>query len=227
MGEGSYGIVYALREDPRKAAKVYKPSGLSRIDRSRRSQKLERMTEMPIPDAGPKATVAWPEQVLTLTAPGEQHDGYADGYVMARAPSERISIATLNRLEHGSEQARYAADVIEQAVKNIHQSGFVIGDINGNNFALSQDGVVWIFDTDSWQFKDSQGFLHYAQGATDHYTHPSIFERMSGSLPNCTDPNCTMADRTHRPTPSCQPRQPWHDRHGISVMTRELRKRRR
>lgn len=58
IGCGAYANVHAVRENPWIAAKVYRPGVELQQHRRRRSLKLQQMTKMTPPDAGPDATVA-------------------------------------------------------------------------------------------------------------------------------------------------------------------------
>ena len=227
LGRGSYGTVHPIANDESVAAKLYHDG----VDRAhpkimrRQSAKLTEMTHKKPPEGGPYVRIAWPTATLKVDEPndeGERDGTTVDGYLMARAPDERRSLLDIGRRSAGSAEARRAADLLGDAARTLHEQGIVIGDINGNNFALADDGILWMFDTDGWQFTDANGDLHHALGATDRYTDPELRQQGTATRPNCVSPRCPLAGIPHRPTASCKPREPRHDRHGIRVLQREL-----
>lgn len=50
------------------------------------------------------------------------------------------------------------------AVFHLHNSGYVIGDMNDKNILVREDGVVCILDIDSFDFTDSGSGIHYRCG---------------------------------------------------------------
>ena len=226
LGRGSYGTVHPVADNESVAAKLYhEQRGAPHPARMRRqTAKLSEMARMRPPDAGPSIRVAWPTATLRVDEPdqGERDETVADGYLMARAPDQRASLLEISRKAPGGADAMRAADLLASAAATLHEQGVVIGDVNANNFALAEDGNLWMFDTDGWQFTDAGGTLHHALGATDQYTDPALLRQTRGAQPNCVTPRCPLAGIAHRPTPSCRPREPRHDRHGIRVLTKEL-----
>ena len=221
LGSGSYGIVYAANKRSDIAVKIYRKwwEQIPNQQRLLQIKKLEQMSRMTVPHIGNSIKIAWPIDVFI----SDEHD-FVDGYVMPRAPDKSINIATLIRKYHGSEDAKLAADQLEKSVRVLHKQDIIIGDVNGNNIVLAPNGELWFFDVDSWQLITPDGKFHYAQGATDYYTHHSIFQAVSGTQPNCCNPNCPYAGKTHSPTPSCRPRKVWHDMYGIKILLNGLRR---
>lgn len=230
LGSGTYGVVYGVSDDPGAAAKIYRTKGVNKTapQQMRQAEKLDQMAAAGEPETPEDVRVGWPTETVWMEGEREQPDGCAHyGYLMPRAPKGTISIAYLVRKHAASPRAIRAAELLQTAAEALHDQGYVIGDVNGNNFAISPDDELWIFDVDGWQLKTPDGRLHYAQGSTDYYTPAEILNRIGGTLPNCVSPLCPLAGRTHRPTPSCRPREPRHDRHGIRILTRELTQDRR
>lgn len=227
LGRGTYGTVHPLAHDDGAAAKLYREcrDGTARRLRHNLSERLDRMIELETPWAGDRARVAWPTG--TLRIPDDQGElpgpSQLDGYLMERVPRGRQDLTDLWLRSPGSPRARQAADLLEEAIHEIHRQGFVIGDVSGQNFALAPDGNLWIYDTDGWQFTDRQGRLHRAMGATERYTHPDLIRSLAGAQPNCTDRDCPLHGAIHRLTPTCRPRRAEHDDHGIARLARELR----
>ena len=228
LGRGTYGIVHPLADDDGLAAKLYHEdrTNQGRARRQNRARRLRQMTAMEQPCAGPNARVAWPTTTLRVPDPEDEEratDSSVDGYIMPRAPDDARSLTDLRIRAAGSAEALLAVSRVEEAARELHQQNIVIGDINGQNFALDTEGILWMFDTDGWQFEDPCGRILHADGATDHYTDPELLRSLSGALPNCTRSGCPMWGVSHRPTTSCRPREPRHDDHGIAVLAKELR----
>lgn len=228
LGSGTYGTVYAVAGDHQLAAKVYREWWVKAPlqQRELRCRKLLTMTGMPPPYAGKHVRVAWPESLIRLN--DEHADSpYIGGYLMPRMPYWATKLSNLAREQrNGSGKARAAAreaaNLLKKAVAELHRQEIVIGDVNGSNFAISPTGQLWMLDVDGWQFQEPDGMLHYAHGATDYYTHQSVFDQISGSRPNCCDPRCPLTGRPHAPTPSCRPRKPYHDKYGVQRLVNDL-----
>ena len=227
LGTGTYGRVHAVVGDRERAVKVYRDwwGRAPRRQRELRLRKLEAMAAMTPPDLGEDAAAAWPEAVVALEAPAAEAEPAA-GYVMPRAPEGAISLSALAWAHRGSDDAKRAGELLTDAMDALHRQGLVMGDVNARNFALDPEGRLWLFDVDGWQFRDEGGFLHFAHGATDYYTHRSVLDRISGTQPNCVDPRCPLTGMAHAPTPSCRPREPYHDRYGVNRMVEDLTGRR-
>lgn len=226
LGTGSYAKVYPVIDDPLQAAKIYRSlqNHWPRRQRLLQTEKLAAMISMQPPRMPEGIHVAWP--TATIHAADSTQPEIANGYLMARAPAGSRHISEFARPYDRSAKSLAAAKLIPLAVSALHDQNIIIGDINGRNFALSPDDQLWLFDADGWQLTTPEGRLHYAQGATDHYTHHSVFDAISGARPNCTDPMCPQAGLPHHPTPSCRPRQHHHDDHGVNVIVRDLTGRR-
>ena len=87
---------------------------------------------MPVPHIDNSIKIAWPIDIFI----SDEHD-FVDGYVMSRAPDKYINISTLIRKYHGSEDAKLAADQLEESVRVLHQQNIIIGDVNGKNIVLA------------------------------------------------------------------------------------------
>lgn len=224
LGRGTYGVVHPVAGDDRVAAKMYREwwTQAPRQQRELRTRKLAEMAAVDVPFAGDDVVVAWPQDTVAL---GDERP--VDGYLMVRAPEDAVPLSILGRTRFGSDAAKLAANLLESAVHELHRQGLVLGDVNAVNCALDDRGRLWFYDVDGWQFRARDGFLHYAHGATDYYTHQSIFARLSGTLPNCCDPRCPLTGHPHTPTPSCRPREPYHDRFGVAQLVRDLTGKRR
>ena len=225
IGQGTYATVHSIKGYDSIAAKLYLPKTMNQPIRQirRRSKKIREMSRTEPPNAGERTRIAWPILTLSLETERTRLDDEAiDGYLMPKAPSGSVSIEQIISRPPRSREQILAVEILQSTVKTLHQNGIVIGDISSTNAALAPDNILWLFDVDGWQFTGSSGHLYYAEGATTRYTHPAVLDRIKGSRPNCTDPQCPLNGQPHSPTPNCKPRSPTHDDYAIDKLTRQL-----
>ena len=225
IGQGTYATVHSINGDDSIAAKLYRPETMNQPMRQirQRSKKIREMSRIEPPNAGERTRIAWPMLTLSLeTEKTRSDDEPIYGYLMPKAPSGSVSIEQIISGPPRSREQILAAELLQKAIKTLHQNGIVVGDVNSTNAALAPDNTLWLFDVDGWQFTGSNGQLYYAEGATTRYTHPAVLERIKGSHPNCIDRQCPFSGQSHSPTPNCKPRIPAHDDYAIDKMTRQL-----
>lgn len=162
LGAGGEATVYAVPQDQRLTAKVYRKPTKDRV------QKLEVMAANPPPDdrTAPEdggvlyPQLAWP--VDLLRTPGRRGD--VCGFLMPRVfgmapiidvytPRARLMRWPAFDYQHLVRTARNLA----AAVDSVHRAGHVIGDLSHSNVLVSEDAQVTLIDTDSFQIGVPQG----------------------------------------------------------------------
>ena len=163
IGGGGEGDVFAVIGQPGSAAKVWKRGG----DAGKSARKVQIMSQRPASrQAGNNGyTITWPQELLYED--GTQHR--IVGYTMRRIPGEWGKIidycfpVAARKLAHTQGQditairRRRIAYNLCRAVNAIHQSGYVIGDINDQNLLVSRNDEVAVIDCDSFQVEDDRG----------------------------------------------------------------------
>lgn len=175
IGKGGEGKIYAIKDRPGQAAKIYKP-GL----RADREDKVRAMV-----DEGLAATtnlVAYPSEVVT------DRKGYFLGFAM-RLVSGNLPLHELYNPK--SRQRRFpkrdfrflvhAAQNVARAVGNVHETGCVIGDLNQSGLLVAQNATVAVIDADSFQFS-SKGKTYPCVVGMPDYTPPELQGKKLASI---------------------------------------------
>ncbi|MCL6737567.1 hypothetical protein [Streptomyces neyagawaensis] len=184
LGEGGYGDVWALRERPDLAAKIYK--------RSPNEPQLRRLTAMlrarPLAEEklqpGQPPLLAWPTDLI-------ESGGRPVGYGMPRLePSAHTPLkgllqkhVRLHRLD-GATDWKFLLGVaanLAYMTARLHVEGFVVGDLSSANAVADRSGYITLLDCDSFAFKDALTGEDFGSDAfTDDYACP---ERHNGTQP--------------------------------------------
>ena len=163
IGGGGEGDVFAVIGQPGSAAKIWKRGG----DADKSARKVQIMSQRPASgQAGNNGyTIAWPQDLLYE----DDTQRRIVGYTMQRIPGEWENIidycspVAAQKLAHTQGQnitesrRRRIAYNLCRAVNAIHQSGYVIGDINDQNVLVSRNDEVAVIDCDSFQVEDDRG----------------------------------------------------------------------
>lgn len=172
LGRGGEAAIYAVPRRPQLFAKVYhKPSG-------ERAEKLAAMLAAPPDDPMAKTghpSIAWP--TARLLAAGAN---LVVGYLMPRVEHGRLAIEFYNPrmrqqlcpLFHYRYLVRTAQN-LAVAVRAIHERGYVIGDLNESNVLVTNQALVALVDTDSFQVHTPARLFRCRVGKPE-YTPPEL-----------------------------------------------------
>jgi len=163
LGGGGEGEIYDIVGNPSLVAKIYFNSKFNPVPgnsnpRRNLKEKIETMLEQPVqPYVNGVLTVAWPQDLLL------NQQGQFVGYVMPRVKSTHHIFAASRERERMQLYPHYTwktsiaiAYNLSLAVKIIHQSNTVIGDMNPNNIMIDEHGHVTIIDTDSFNITNKK-----------------------------------------------------------------------
>ncbi len=154
IGNGGEAEVRAVPAHPSLCVKLYKKPLPTHTDKLR-----VMISNPPLLEDGTDGhpSVAWPK---LLAFDG---DGACVGFAMRRVsgmqplhkiqnPKARRKVIPNFRVENLVQVARNLA----QAVDGLHQKGYVIGDLNDSNVLVSNQALVTLVDTDSFQVRDDR-----------------------------------------------------------------------
>jgi len=183
LAVGGEARIYRLSNDNSLVAKVYhRPS-------DERARKLEAMIANPPdnPSSGAgHVPVAWPVDLL-LTADGTRRiAGFLMPYVADMRliidfylPKSRHQYCPLFNHFYLHRTARNLAG----AVRALHARGYVIGDVNESNILVSENALVTLVDTDSFQVSDPRsGAVFRCLVGKPEFTPPEIQRKLSGGM---------------------------------------------
>jgi len=196
IGTGGEATVYQT-DDPDLTAKIYTQA------RPAYEQKIEWMRENP--PGNPTAmhdheSIAWPLDMLYSDK--GQFVGYVMPFIRQAVPLLYVTNPRLRSKKLPSFDTRYllrTARNLAAAVSALHDADYVIGDINESNILVSQNTLVTVIDTDSFQVQ----------------THRSIYRCLVGK-PEFTAPELQGQSFSHIT------RVPDHDNFGLGVLIFQL-----
>jgi len=163
LGGGGEGDVYEVDGYPNLVAKVYKDEKFNGAPgtagtRQYMREKIETMLDQPVKSRdGGILYVAWPEDILLDT------QGKFVGYTMPRVNSKYHIYHASRERERKMLFPNYTwrtavviAYNLTVAVKMVHDTGAVIGDLNPNNIMLDKSGCITLIDTDSFNITNQK-----------------------------------------------------------------------
>ena len=175
LGVGGESTVYTFSDDETLAAKVY-------LDPSEEhGRKLSVMCANPPVYGAPSGnnfTLAWPVDVLYS---GDRKRRVI-GYLMPRmsgmtpiidvySPQSRLQ----NRPHFTFRDLLRTGQNLAQAVSAVHDTGYVIGDLNNTNVFASGEAQVTLIDTDSFQVPNpDSGEIYLSPVFTPDFTPPEM-----------------------------------------------------
>lgn len=193
IAAGGEGRIYELEHTKHEVAKIYKKAKLS----PERSEKLELMVTNPpskIRNSKGHPTIAFPTEVLEYTGSSGagMTKGQVIGFIMPRLKSHMKKIFhfsdSKNRLTHNPfftyDYLMNTAINFVTAVNTIHQSNYVIGDINESNIMVDENKTyVTLIDTDSFQVEDPKnGQVYRCPVGRMEFTPPELQDKKFDSV---------------------------------------------
>ena len=174
LGSGGQAEVFTVEGRKELAAKMYR-NAPGPIERA----KLEWMIAHPPAPAGlPGVLIAWPQDLLL-----DDH-GRLVGILLPRVEHGVPLITAFNPRLRAQKLPHYqrahlvlAAQRLATLVETMHQSGYVIGDLNESNVLISSAGDVVLIDTDSFQvraLRDGKVITYRSPVGKPDYTAPEI-----------------------------------------------------
>lgn len=163
LGRGGEGEVYEIAGRPNLVAKLYFDSKFSSAPgspdlRQEQREKIETMLDQPVdPYINGVLSVAWPQDILI------DQQGKFVGFTMPRVNSKHHIFAASRERERVKLYPNYTwktailiAYNLTVAVKIVHQTNAVVGDLNPNNIMIDERGHVTLIDTDSFNITNKR-----------------------------------------------------------------------
>lgn len=166
IGSGGEGTIYSIKCISNSVAKIYFDSKLQGTQRTFLKEKIETMIDQPVRAyVNNVLYVAWPQDVLFDAT------GLFVGYIMPKVNSKYHIFAASRERERVMLFPKYSwrtavtvAYNLATAVKIVHDSGAVIGDMNPNNIMIDNNGLITLIDTDSFTIKNKRTKKTYKCG---------------------------------------------------------------
>ena len=196
LGQGGEARVFALKSDPAAVAKLYHHPTPAHAD------KLAIMIAHPPAQlsVSGQTVIAWPTRRIF----GHPATGSVTGFLMPRVtagvPAAHLHNMKTRLARHAHFNWRYlvrASMNLALTFQHVHESAYVIGDVNDQGVLVTGNAVVALVDCDSFQVSDpSTGRVFRCTVGTSLFTPPE--------LAGC---NFADVDRTHT-----------HDLFGLAVL---------
>ncbi len=198
IGSGGEGVVCEVAGKAGLVAKIYHPSHRN----AERLAKLRVMIANPPEDdtrrlSPPHISITWPVDIV-------REQGEFAGFLMPRSGAGRKIIQVYNPRARRREFRHFNWGHLHRVAKNlatalnaIHARGYVMGDVNHSNIIVTDNALVTLLDTDSFQVQDPQsGRIYRCPVGVPEFTPPEL---QGMALPSVD-------------------RKPHHDGFGLAVM---------
>lgn len=175
LGSGGEGDVFALPNNSRLVAKVYK-----KPEKSHAAKLTEMLANPPVDPMASQGhvSIAWPVDLLYSIGTNAHVSGFVMPRIIGlRSISDYYNPRTRVRefpLFHYGYLMRTARNVAA-AFRALHARGYVIGDVNESNILVADTSLVTLIDTDSFQVTDSaSGFIYRCNFGKPEFTPPEL-----------------------------------------------------
>ena len=190
LGRGGEGVVYDVRGRPDQVAKIWHAARADTDDARTTARKIRHMVQqkpnLQIDADGPnpqqRPCVVWPDAVIFdenrrtvgFLMPKVGNDRFHSSFRYFN-PASRRELETQRRQPFMARDPFIMARNLALAVGKLHQSGYVVGDINEQNILVNNLMEVAIVDADSMQVTDAKSgeTLRCTKGRED-YTSPRL-----------------------------------------------------
>ena len=183
LGRGGEGTVYKISGRPNNVAKIYHLSHRT----SEKERKISVMISNPPRDdtrkfRPPHASIAWPTEILYE---GNQFAGYIMPFIKSSPDIYKVYNPLLRSKYYPNFNRKHlhrTARNLSTALNALHARGCVMGDINQKNILVTQNALVSLVDTDSFQVKDTKGYFYRCPVGVPEYTPPELQGVHMGSV---------------------------------------------
>src|SRR3954447_19341444 len=169
IARGGEATIYGVPEQSSLLAKIY-PAPITGDTRA----KLQWMIDHPLPGSNGHILISWPMELICNAA--QQPIGFLMPRVIQSVTLLKVINPRIRQRELPKFDLRYlyrTARNLAIAVRAVHRSGYVIGDINESNVLVDRNALVTIIDADSFQVKAGEKVFPCPVGKIE-YTPPEL-----------------------------------------------------
>ena len=172
LGAGGEARIYSMRQELSYVAKIYHDPTKEKANKL--AIMLTNPPHDPMASLG-HASIAWPNDLL-------MDDGRIVGFLMSRVINMRAIIDFYNPGTRRRACPLFSylylyrtARNLSAAFRALHESGYVIGDVNESNILASETSLITLVDTDSFQVRDPQsGAIYRCPVGRPEFTPPEL-----------------------------------------------------
>ncbi len=182
LGQGGEARVFALKSNPDMAAKLY------HHPTAERSQKLAVMIAHPPAQltVNGQPVLAWPTERIFARI----DTGPVTGFLMPRVAAGVPAVLLYNTKSRLASQPGFNWRYLVRAAMNlsltfqkVHDSGYVVGDVNDQGVLVTESAVVALVDCDSFQVTDPRtGQVFRSTVGTSLFTPPELMGRSFAAI---------------------------------------------
>lgn len=177
IGVGGEGNIYAVQQRDNLAVKVYHRD---RLNAERVSKLKTMLAHVPIDPMREKdhASIAWPIDLVHTLNNNQAVVGFLMPRIRNAQPIHHLRDAETRTVFPSFTYRALCrtARNLASAVRAIHETGNVIGDVNDSNILVTADALVTLVDTDSFQVTDhTDGRVYRCTVGTPLFTPPELF----------------------------------------------------
>ncbi len=161
LGAGGEAKVYAIRGDTNHVVKIYHELPPDQV------LKLRTMIANPPEDptlASGHLSIAFPIDLVALASKPDQVIGFLMQRATGTAPLFHFYNPSTRRQDYPLVNSLYLHRMgrnLSGALRALHSSGYVIGDVNESNILATETALITLVDTDSFQVRDPQASKVY------------------------------------------------------------------
>jgi serine/threonine protein kinase len=172
IGAGGEARIYGIRKELSFVAKIYYE--VSEEKSKKLAIMLNHVPKDPMSESG-HASIAWPKDLL-------MNNGNIVGFLMPRITGMRTILDFYNpgarRINNPLFSYLYlhrTARNLSSAFRALHESKYIIGDVNESNIFVSETSLVTLVDTDSFQVYDpDNGKIYRCPVGRPEFTPPEL-----------------------------------------------------
>jgi serine/threonine protein kinase len=184
ISRGGEGIIFPVLHRDDVAAKIYHPGKMSGELSSKLQTMVSQAPRDPMQDTG-HPSIAWPLDLLREVNGNQAIVGFLMPRIHQAKPIRKLySVATRTAFPDFTYRAVWlTAFNVATAIWAIHEAGYVVGDVNDANILVTDNALITLVDTDSFQITNRvSGQIYRCTVATPLFTAPETFKRSPESV---------------------------------------------
>lgn len=177
LGCGGEGTIYRLPHNLNLVAKIYHTQKMNAERASKLRAMLANAPDDPVRERG-HASIAWPIELVTSLHGNQDIVGFLMPLLQNAHPIFVLYDVTERHVRFPFFTYKHlcrTATNLASAVRAIHRSGYVIGDVNESNILVTERALVTLVDTDSFQVTEQpSGRVYRCPVGSEFFTPPEL-----------------------------------------------------